>query len=129
MAKHLNGKVGSVEHDNLISGMTPPPKVASGVIAKLTGAAATYPRGAVLAKSAADGKLYLLGSDTPGDLTPDCVLCDEEDIGTDADANVAVYVMGCFNPGAVTVKEEYTITQADKDALRERGIYLSQVLN
>ena len=43
--------------------------------------------------------------------------------------NAAVYVMGCFNPGAVTVKEEYTITQADKDALRERGIYLSQVLN
>ena len=129
MAKHLNGKVGSMKHDNLISGMTPPPKVASGVIAKLTGNAATYPRGTILAKSAADGKLYLLGSDTPDDLTPDCVLCDEEDIGTDADVNVAVYVMGCFNEGALIVKEEYDITQADRDALRERGIYLSQILD
>lgn len=129
MVKHLNDKVGSMEYDKLIAGMTPPVKVASGVIAKLTGSAATYLRGTVLAKSAADGKLYLLGSETPEDLTPDCILCDDEEIGTDADANVAVYVMGCFNEGAVTVKEDYDITQADRDALRERGIYLAQVLD
>ena len=118
-----------MEYDKLIAGMTPPVKVASGVIAKLTGSAAAYSRGTILAKSAADGKLYLLGSETPEDLTPDCILCDDEEIGTDADANVAVYVMGCFNEGAVTVKEDYDITQADRDALRERGIYLAQVLD
>lgn len=129
MAKHLNDKIGSMEYDKLIAGMTPPVKVASGVIAKLTGSAAAYSRGTVLAKSAADGKLYLLGSETPEDLTPDCILCDDEEIGTDADANVAVYVMGCFNEEALTVKEEYDITQADRDALRERGIYLAQVLD
>ena len=30
---------------------------------------------------------------------------------------------------AVTVGAEYDITQADRDALRERGIYLGQVLD
>ncbi len=129
MAKHLNEKIGSMEYDKLISGMTPPVKVASGIIAKVTGEAVIYQRGTALAKSAADGKLYLLGSDTPEDLTPDCILCDDEEVGTDNDVNAAVYVMGCFNEGALIVKDEYDITQADRDALRERGIYLSAILD
>ena len=119
MAKHLNDKVGSMEYDKLIAGMTPPVKVASGVITKLTGSGATYKRGTILCRSSG-------ASET---LTPDCILCDDEEIGTDADVNVAVYVMGCFNEGAVTVKEDCDITQADRDALRERGIYLAQVLD
>lgn len=133
MAKHLNDKIGSMEYDKLIAGMTPPVKVASGVITKLA-TAATYPRGTVLCRSSGtggDGKLKILGTTAAENetLTPDCILCDDEDIGTDADANVAVYVMGCFNEDVVTVKEEYDITQADKDTLRERGIYLAQVLD
>ena len=133
MAKHLNDKVGSMEYDKLIAGITPPVKVASGIITKLS-AAATYPRGTVLCRSSrtgGDGKLKILRTTAVENetLTPDCILCDDEDIGTDADANVAVYVMGCFNEDALTVDDEYTITQADKDALRERGIYLAQVLD
>lgn len=131
MAKHLNDKVGSMEYDKLIAGITPPVKVASGIITKLS-AAATYPRGTVLCRSTGgDGKLKILGTTAVENetLTPDCILCDDEDIGTDADANVAVYVMGCFNEDALTVDDEYTITQADKDTLRERGIYLAQVLD
>ena len=131
MAKHLNDKVGSMEYDKLIAGITPPVKVASGIITKLS-ASATYPRGTVLCRSSGtggDGKLKILGTAAGSNetLTPDCILCDDEDIGTDADANVAVYVMGCFNEDALTVDGEYTITQADKDTLRERGIYLAQV--
>ena len=49
MAKHLNDKVGSMEYDKLIAGITPPVKVASGIITKLS-AAATYPRGTVLCR-------------------------------------------------------------------------------
>lgn len=133
MAKHLNDKIGSMEYDKLIAGMTPPPKVASGVITKLA-TAATYPRGTILCRSSGigdDGKLKILGTTAGSNetLTPDCILCDDEDIGTDADANVAVYVMGCFNEDALTVDDEHTITQADKDTLRERGIYLAQVLD
>ena len=133
MAKHLNDKVGSMEYDKLIAGITPPVKVASGIITKLS-VAAPYPRGTVLCRSSGtggDGKLKILGTPAAESetLTPDCILCDDEDIGTDADANVAVYVMGCFNEDAMTVDDEYTITQADKDTLRERGIYLAQVLD
>ena len=37
--------------------------------------------------------------------------------------------MGCFNEDALSVKDEYDIKQEDRDALRERGIYLSKVLD
>ena len=33
--------------------------------------------------------------------------------------------MGCFDPETLTVASNYTITEADKDVLRERGIYLA----
>ena len=55
-------------------------------------------------------------------LTPDCVLCDDVEVGTAADENVAVYTAGCFDPDKVTVAESYTISQTDKDNLRMRGI-------
>ena len=54
MAKHLNDKIGSMEYDKLIAGMTPPPKVASGVITKLA-TAATYPRAPSCAAAPAPG--------------------------------------------------------------------------
>ncbi|MCF8017832.1 MAG: hypothetical protein K9L62_00405 [Vallitaleaceae bacterium] len=61
------------------------------------------------------------------ELIPDCILCDDVSVGTEADTNVAVYTGGCFNIDALTVKDEYTMTEADKDKLRERGIYLGTV--
>ncbi len=62
-------------------------------------------------------------------LTPDCILCDDTEIGTSADVNAAVFTAGCFNEDALTVADEYTMTEADKDKLRERGIYLGTVLS
>ncbi len=61
-------------------------------------------------------------------MTPDCILTDDTEIGTAADVTVTVYTAGCFNADALTVEDEYTITKADKDKLRERGIYLRSVL-
>lgn len=129
MTKHLNSKVDEMSYDKLISGMTPPVKVASGIIAKLT-TAATYKRGTVLCRSSGtggDGKLKILGTAAVENetLTPDCVLCDDEDIDTTVDTNAAVYVAGCFNPDALIVASGYTITRADMDKLRERGLYLA----
>lgn len=129
MEKHLNRKVDEMSYDKLISGMNPPVKVASGVIAKLA-AAASYKRGTVLCRSSGeggDGKLKILGTAAASNetLTPDCVLCDDEDIDAAADVNAAVYVAGCFNPDALIVAEGYTITQTDMDKLRERGLYLA----
>lgn len=133
MAEHLYKKVDDMSYDKLISGMTPPPKTAAGVLAKL-GAAAAYSRGTVLCRSSGaggDGKLKILGTAAASNetLTPDCILCDGVDIGTADDVNAAVYVAGCFNPEALTVKEGYAITQDDIDKLRERGLYLAALLD
>lgn len=127
---HLNRKVGDMQpYDNLISGLTPPVRVASETIAK-SDTETTYPRGAVFARSEKDGKLYLLGTTaaTGDTLTPDCVLCDPVTVGAETDETAVVYVMGNFNPDALTVTKDYEITQADYNKLRERGLYFSAVL-
>lgn len=129
MARHLNRKVGDMEYDKLIAGITPPVHVNSGTI-RMLAVAAEYKRGTVLAKSSVDNKLVILGT-TPAAaevLTPDCILCDDTNIGTEADVNVAVYTAGCFNKEALIVKSGYTLSESDKDKLRERGIYLGTVL-
>ena len=108
--KMLNEKLGEVEYDGLIAGLNPKKRVGPGVIAK--GAAeTTYVRGTVFAKSAKDGKLYILGS-----------------TATSGDENVVVYLAGCFNPEKLTVKDSYTMTEADKDALRMRDIALLPII-
>lgn len=193
MTRHLNRKVGDMEYDKLIAGITPPVHVNSGTIRKLA-EAADYVRGTVLAKSTASGKLYILGTaaaessekfsgdggetqftltDKPliissvevggsavtvtsydastgvvtlaaapetgtdnvevfypeEELIPDCILSDDVSVGTEADVNTTVYTGGCFNIDALTVKDEYTLSEADKDKLRERGLYLGTVLH
>jgi len=60
-------------------------------------------------------------------LTPDCILCDETAVGTAADVIAAVYTAGCFNESAITVADAYSMTEADKDKLRERGLYLRTI--
>jgi len=128
MAKHLNSKVDEIGADNLIAGLNPPVLVASGVIAK-PASAERYARGTVLAKSTQTGKLCILGSTAnAGDtLVADSILCDNEDIDDVADTNVAIYVAGYFNIDALVAKDGYTITEADKDKLRERSIFLGQM--
>jgi len=115
--RELSRKVGEMEHDGLVTDLNPPVRVAGGTIAKLT-TAATYKRGTLLGKADATGLLSLYDGTT----TPDCILCDDTEIGIDADVTVPVYMAGCFNPDKVTVADAYTITEADKDKLRERGI-------
>ena len=51
-----------------------------------------------------------------------CILCDDVEVGTAADATVAVYLAGCFNPDKLTMASSYTMKEADKDALRDAGI-------
>ena len=128
MARNLSSKVDTMEFDGLISGLTPKTKVTGTTIRKLA-AAATLVRGTVLAKSSGtggDGKCVVLGNSAGQNetLTPCYILADDVEVGTAADVNVAVYDMGCFNPNKLVVKSSYTITEADKDALRQRGIFL-----
>ena len=87
----------------------------------------TIKRGTILAKSggtAGDNKLVVLGTAAASNevLTAYCILCDDVDVGTADDVTAPVYLMGCFNSNKVTVADSYTMTEADKDALRNGGI-------
>ena len=103
--KMLSEKLGEVEYDNLIVGLTPPKRVGAGKIASTGSEEATYTRGTVFAKSAKDGKLYILGSTAAsGDtLTADCILTDEVTVPATGDATTTVYLAGCFNPDKLVV--------------------------
>lgn len=114
--KELRKKLGSMEYDGLITGLNPPVRVDGGTIAKLE-ATTVLKRGTLLGKGE-DGLLSLYG----GTGTPDCILCDDTEIGTEEDVTVDVYAAGCFDPEKVTVADGYTITQADKDKLRAYSI-------
>jgi len=124
----LNRKAGEMDYDGLITDLTPPVQVRGGTIAG-TAAAVTYARGTILAKSSDDGKLYILGTtpDSGDTLAPDSVLCDDTGVGT-AGVSAAVYTAGCFDPSKTAVADGYTITEADKDALRMRGIVFKSAL-
>lgn len=123
---NLSKKLGDMNYDGLFTDVVPAVQVSGGTIRKLS-AAATLKRGTILAKSsgtAGDGKLVVLGTAavTNETLTPDCILCDDIDIGTSADEKVAVYTAGCFDPDKVTAAASHTISETEKDNLRMRGI-------
>lgn len=122
----LSRKIGEMNYDGLITDITPKTEVRAGTIRKLS-AAGTLKRGTILAKSsgtAGDGKLVILGSTAASNetLTPNCILCDDVDVGTSADVTVPVYTVGCFATEKVIVNSGYTITDADYDTLRKYGI-------
>ena len=133
--RELGRKLGDMEYDGLITDLTPKPQVRGGTIAKLT-TATLYKRGTLLAKSSIIGKLVILGTEAapakeaaegqpavPAEtLIPDCILCDDTEVGTTEDVKVATYTAGCFDPGKVTTAKDYTITEGDKDNLRMRNI-------
>lgn len=124
---NLSKKLGEMNFDGLFTDVVPAVQVRGGTIRRQTTSAVTLKRGTILAKSygtAGDGKLVILGSTDANNetLTPDCVLCDDVTVGTDADEKVAVYTAGCFDPDKVSAAASYSITETDKDNLRMRGI-------
>ena len=120
---NLSRKIGEMEYDALIIGNIPHKQVNSGTI-RAVEAETTFKRGTILAKSSADNKLVILGTESAeGEtLTPDCILCD--DIIVESDTTTAVYTAGCFNRNKVITAEGYTITAEDTDALRKYDIVL-----
>ena len=123
---NLSKKLGDMNYDGLITDITPKTEVRGKTIRKLS-AKSTLKRGTILAMSsgtAGDGKLVILGTTaaTNETLTPDCILCDDIEVGTTDDVIACVYTAGCFDSNKVTVKSGYTITAADFDALRKYNI-------
>ena len=126
--KELSKKLGEVEVDGLVTAIDPHIVIGAGVIRKATGSAQKLVRGTVLAKStgtAGDNLLVALGTAASGGtetLTANCILCDDVEVGTTGNATVAVYLAGCFDPNKVVTINDHTLTEADKDAMRDAGI-------
>lgn len=59
----------------------------------------------------------------------DCVLVDETEVGTTSDENVVVWIGGNFIEASLIVATGYSITEADRDELRKKGIVLGTSQN
>lgn len=113
-----------MEYDGLVTDVLPEVIVSGGTIRKEASAEATLKRGTILAKSSTDGKLVILGTAAASSetLTAYAILCDDTVVGTSADVNAPIYIGGCFDLAKCTVAESHTVTEAEKDALRNGGI-------
>lgn len=113
----LSKKIGELEYDGLISGLNPACRVTGGTIAKAA-ENTTILRGSVLGRAEDTGLLSLYDGTT----IPVFILCEDTEVGTDEDVNVAVFEAGCFDPNKVHVAAAYELTAEDKDTLRKYNI-------
>lgn len=90
----------------------------------ITAGQGTLKRGTVLA-SDESGKCAILGTEG---YKAAYILAEDSDDTTEADVVAAAYRSGDFNKGALIVKEDYKMTEADIAALRNGGIYLGNVM-
>lgn len=130
MSKRLDENLGSVGYDGLIVANEPVADVFTVTIRKEATAAATYKRGTVLALSASDGKLVILGSTatTNETLTANCILAEDVKVGTTADVTVLAYRTGHFARNKLAVASGYTLKATDEEELRKAGILLSDAI-
>lgn len=117
MAKYESMTFGT---DGLVYGLNPKTEAFMVTIKANAGA---LKRGTVLAVDA-DNKMVVLGSGTG---TANCVLCDDTEVGA-SDVVAAAYRSGHFTVEKLSVASGYTITAADKAALRDVGILVSNAV-
>lgn len=123
MSRELVNHLGSFEPDNLIAGVTPP-AIAVGV--KIAGGEGLLKRGTVLSPKAG-GTCVICGKQSVGADTPGYILA--EDVDASGEAVVATaYRSGNFHLSAVIVESSYTLTAADRDALRKYDIILTDMV-
>lgn len=130
MSKRLDENLGSVGYDGLIVANEPVADVLTVTIRKEATAAATYKRGTVLALSAGDGKLVILGSTATTNETPtaNCILAEDVEVGTTADVTALAYRTGHFARNKLAVASGYTLKATDEEELRKAGILLSDAI-
>ena len=130
MSKRLDENLGSVGYDGLIVANEPVADVFTVTIRKEATAAVTYKRGTVLALSAGDGKLVILGSTatTNETLTANCILAEDVEVGTTANVTVLAYRTGHFARNKLAVASGYTLKATDEEELRKAGILLSDAI-
>lgn len=115
----LDENLGTVGYDNLVSGIAPGAEVFSVQIAAGQG---VLERGTLLA--ATDGGMVKISAATTG--KANAVLAEAVD-ATEAVTGIA-YRTGHFNANTLIVADGYEITAADKEALREVGILISDAV-
>ena len=117
----LDEVIGSVGYDNLINGLNPGTEVFHVEVAAGQG---VLERGTLLA--VADGGLVKISAATTG--KANAVLADAVDTGADGAVIALAYRGGHFNANTLIVADGYEITAADKEALREAGILISDAV-
>lgn len=133
MSKRLDENIGTVDYDGLIVTNEPVADVFTVTIRKEASAKATLKRGTVLALSsgtAGDGKMVALGTTAASNetLTANAILCDDTEIGTDADVEATAYRTGHFARNKLAVASGYTLKATDEEELRKAGILLSDAI-
>lgn len=123
MSKRLDETLGYVGPDNLIADMYPPADIFTVNVKTGQG---TLKRGSLLAL--ADSGMELIATATTG--KANAVLAEPVDTGETTGNTVPAiaYRTGHFNANVLIVAEGYTITAADKEALRTAGILLSDAV-
>lgn len=131
MSKRLDENIGTVDYDGLIVTNEPVADVFTVTIRKETSEKATFKRGTVLALSSVTGKMVALGTTAGSNetLTANAILCDDTEIGTDADVEATAYRTGHFARNKLIFSGKYTLKPADEEALRAAGILLSDALD
>ena len=120
----LDENLGGVGFDNLIADSYPPADVFS---VQLAAGQGILERGTLLARKD-DGTMEMIGTETTG--KANAVLSDPVDTG-DAEGEAVpgiAYRTGHFNTNRLIVAEGYTITAADREALRVAGILTSEAV-
>lgn len=120
MAKELNELIGTKAFSNGINYVDPPRNAATATIKSGEGTLAAM---TVVARNA-DGKCIILGEDTT--LTPYGIIAEPVDASGTADVVGVIWTTGAFSINNLVVKSGYTMTQADKDALRDLGYVLNE---
>jgi hypothetical protein len=139
MGRRLDENLGTVGFDNLIASMYPPAEVFH---VELRAGQGLLGRGTLLARKD-DGTMEMISTDTTG--KANAILAEPADTGApvvkaQADGEQAAtlaeaetvfgiaYRTGHFNTNRLIVAEDYTITAADKEALRVAGILTSEAV-
>lgn len=135
MAKRLDESLGTVEFDNLFVESIPEADV---VTVKLAASQGILKRGtlisgtpggnmSIVSKALADTVTVAENAGTMN-YTTAYVLADEADTGTSSAVVAIAYRTGHFNRAAL-ITSSYTLTDADEEFLRGKGILLSDALD
>lgn len=135
MSKNLVNKVGECSQDNLIAGLFPR-ALTTGI--KVAAGEGVLKRGTILSAKG-DGTYVICGKKvTTGEgesattttyATPSLILTEDVDASGSTAVVAVAYHSGNFNPHAVIVAKDYTLTAADKDNLRKYNIMFTDMMD